>query len=36
MKYNDRVLRLSALEPDWGNVVKQEMRPKEYFFKILK
>jgi len=34
--WGKEIFRLSVLEPSWREVVSQEMKPKEYYFKILK
>jgi len=31
-----KIKRLSKIKPNWGKIVKQELKPKEYFLKFEK
>lgn len=33
-KNNGKIVRVSEVNPDWNDIIKQESKPKEYFFKF--
>lgn len=33
-KHDGKIMRVSDINPSWGDIVKQELKPKEYFLKF--
>ena len=33
--HDEKIMRVSEINPDWKKVISEEMKPKEYFLKFL-